>query len=166
MYEYEILKYPDERLLLVSSEVEYQLFGTKELKNIVERMFLTMRKNSGIGLAATQVNIQKRIIVIAFDTYYYTMINPKILEISKEKHSLVEGCLSVPKTNGKVIRPHRIKVEFFDTDGNKQELIAEDLLSSCIQHEIDHLNGIIYINRLSEIRKYFTMKKIKKMSAI
>lgn len=163
MYEYEILKYPDERLLKVSSEVDSQLFGTKELKSIVEGMFLTMRKNSGIGLAAPQVNIHKRIIVIAFDTYYYSMINPKILEISEEKHSLVEGCLSVPETNGKVIRPHRIKVEFFDTDGNRHELIAEDLLSSCIQHEIDHLNGIIYINRLSDMRKYFTMKKLKKI---
>lgn len=162
METYEILKYPDERLHTVSQSVEQIFFGTVDLTKIVKKMFNTMIKNNGIGLAAPQVNIHKRIIVISVDNSNHVLINPVIIKKSVKLKSIVEGCLSIPYTNGKVSRPNKISVKFYDINGNMQILDAEGLLSACIQHEIDHLNGVVYLNRLSKLKRYFLMKRLNK----
>lgn len=165
MLSYEILKYPDSRLFKKSEEVEKELFNTDFLNNIIDRMFYTMHLNEGIGLAAPQVNIHKRIIVIRFDKYNLTLINPTIINKSKDLQTFKEGCLSVPNINANVKRAKEIEIEYYNLNGKKQYLKADGLLSTCIQHEIDHLNGVVYINRLSNINKYLISKKIKKLKS-
>lgn len=162
MTPYEILKYPDKRLFLVSEEVESSLFGTIDLKKIIDNMFLTMKLNNGIGLAAPQVNIQKRIIVISINGKSIVLINPKIIEHSLNEKFIFEGCLSVNYIGAKVKRPDSIIVEYYDLNGFKNIIKAESILSACIQHEIDHLNGVLYINRINGLKKYFMTKKINK----
>jgi peptide deformylase len=165
MLEYEILKYPDSRLFKKSEEVDNTMFNTDILRNIIDRMFYTMHLNEGIGLAAPQVNIHKRIIVIRFDRYNLTLINPTIISKSENLQTFKEGCLSVPNLNANVKRPKEIEIEYYNIQGEKQQLKAEGLLSTCIQHEIDHLNGVVYIDRLSNVNKYLISKKIKKLKS-
>lgn len=160
MKPYEILIYPDPRLFLKASEVRS---FDDNLKMIVDRMFFTMKINEGIGLAAPQVNIQKRIIVIAFDTYNLTLINPIILSKSSETTGIDEGCLSVPSVRGFVKRSQQIKISYQDLSGTELILETNGLLSICIQHEIDHLNGVVYLNRMTELKRYFTVKKYNKL---
>ncbi len=165
MVSYEILKYPDSRLFKKSEEVDSSMFNTDILKNIIDRMFYTMDLNEGIGLAAPQVNIHKRIIVIRFDKYNLTLINPGIINKSENLQTFKEGCLSVPNVNANVKRPKEIEIEYYNLNGELQRLKAEGLLSTCIQHEIDHLNGVVYIDRLSNVNKYLISKKIKKLKS-
>lgn len=165
MVSYEILKYPDSRLFKKSEEVDSSMFSTDILKNIIDRMFYTMHLNEGIGLAAPQVNIHKRIIVIRFDKYNLTLINPVIINKSENLQTFKEGCLSVPNVNANVKRPKEIEIEYYNLNGELQRLKAEGLLSTCIQHEIDHLNGVVYIDRLSNVNKYLISKKIKKLKS-
>lgn len=165
MVSYEILKYPDSRLFKKSEEVDSSMFNTDILKNIIDRMFYTMDLNEGIGLAAPQVNIHKRIIVIRFDKYNLTLINPVIINKSENLQTFKEGCLSVPNVNANVKRPKEIEIEYYNLNGELQRLKAEGLLSTCIQHEIDHLNGVVYIDRLSNVNKYLISKKIKKLKS-
>lgn len=163
MQPYEILTYPDHRLFLKAYEVVD--FGD-DLKMMVDRMFLTMKLNDGIGLAAPQVNIQKRVIVIAFDSYNLTLINPSILSKSEATTGIDEGCLSVPSVRGFVKRNQSIKITYKDLNGKELFLEASGLLSICIQHEIDHLNGVIYLNRMTDLKRYMTIKKYHKVNKI
>lgn len=164
MEAYKILKYPDKRLFQTSKVVNSSEFKTSELNEIVSRMFLTMKINDGIGLAAPQVDIHKRIIVMEIEQKRLVLINPSIIYKSEEKTSLVEGCLSVPMVSGSVERPRDIEVEYFDVNGVRYQLKCTGLLSKCIQHEIDHLNGVLYVNRIEGLKQRILLKKYEKIN--
>ena len=120
------------------------------IKQLAEDMFETMHKWDGLGLAAVQVGILKRIIVIDLydDVSKFCLINPEIVEISEEKAEVEEGCLSYPNQFGKVLRSVKVKVKALDLDGKKVTLEAEGLLAQALQHEIDHLDGELFKEKI------------------
>ena len=148
-------------------------FINNEIKVILDDMLETMYEANGVGLAASQIGVDKRLIVMdcgkepenkeaEFISNPIKMINPKIEKISNTFSEREEGCLSIPGHYGKVKRPKKIIVSFLDENENKKKLVADGLLSVCIQHELDHLNGILFIDHLSRIKKDFIIKKIFK----
>ena len=158
-----ILKYPDKRLYMVASEVK--VVDTKT-KMLISAMAETMYEAPGIGLAATQVNVHQRIIVIDISedkNNLLVLINPIILNLRGEKINQ-EGCLSVPEIFEKVKRAEWIKISALDENGKKFELDAEGLLAVCIQHEMDHLEGKVFIDYLSNLKKNRIKKKLSKMN--
>ena len=127
---------------------------------------LTKSKN-GIGLAANQVGILKRLIVMDCSTddedpNLIKMINPEIIFSSTEISELEEGCLSIPEHKSIVKRPSNIKVRFLNTQGSEEIIDAEGLLSACIQHEIDHLNGVLFVDHISRLKRDIILRKVKK----
>jgi peptide deformylase len=164
MESYTILKYPDNRLFKKSEDVKIEEFKSKELIETVKRMYHTMKINNGIGLAAPQVNIHKNIIVLSVENTKMTLINPNIVYKSNEMTPLVEGCLSIPNVSGGVNRPRDIEVHYNDEYGQRFSLKCTGLLAKCIQHEIDHLNGVLYINRMEGLKKRFLLKKYDKLN--
>lgn len=161
---YEILKYPDKRLFTKAINVSDAEFGTQTLRDIVDKMFDTMALYKGVGLAATQVDIHKKIIVMDIDDNRYVIINPEILDKSETLTSNREGCLSVPQVYGDVIRPEVVRVRYQDLKGNEQHIETDGLLAQCIQHEIDHLNGIVYVDRMKGLKKNMLLKKYEKIN--
>lgn len=156
-----ILQYPDERLHTVASEVSE---WTNETRDLVRDMAETMYAAPGIGLAATQVNVHKRIIVIdTSDTHddLCVLINPQIIAARGEADR-EEGCLSVPGVFEKVQRAEYIKVKALDQNGKEYELEAEGLLSVCIQHEMDHLLGKVFVEYLSRLKQSRLQVRMKK----
>ena len=156
-----VLKYPDPRLHKVATKVERV---DEEVRRLISDMAETMYAAPGIGLAATQVDVHRRIIVIDIsDTRdeLRTFINPEILEKSGEAE-WEEGCLSVPGIYENVQRAQKVRVRALDARGEPYTLEAEDLLAVCIQHEIDHLDGKIFIERLSRLKQQRILSKLKK----
>ena len=156
-----VLKYPDPRLHKVATKVERV---DEEVRRLISDMAETMYAAPGIGLAATQVDVHRRIIVIDIsDTRdeLRTFINPEILEKSGEA-DWEEGCLSVPGIYEKVQRAQKVRVRALDARGEPYTLEAEDLLAVCIQHEIDHLDGKIFIERLSRLKQQRILSRLKK----
>ena len=157
-----ILKYPDERLRTIAKPV---VSVDETIKQQVRDMFETMYDAPGIGLAATQVNFHQRIIVIDISVQRnepICLINPAIIEKSGEIQS-EEGCLSVPDYSAKIIRANDIKVLALNLDGETSEIDAGEALSICIQHEIDHLDGILFVDHLSKLKqKRLEKKTVKK----
>ncbi|MCI8557276.1 MAG: peptide deformylase [Lachnospiraceae bacterium] len=121
---------------------------TPKLKELVEDMYETMYEAEGVGLAAPQVGILKRIVVIDVDGTPYTMVNPKILEVSKDTQDGSEGCLSVPGKAGVVIRPAFVKAEAWDENMEHYVVEADGYLARAICHEVDHLEGIVYVDKV------------------
>lgn len=159
-----ILTAPDPRLQAVSTDVD-TVDG--EIRKLVEDMVDSMYAAEGIGLAAIQIGIPKRVIVIDLDQKEgkkapRAFINPKILWASEETAVFEEGCLSVPEIWDDVERPARIKAEYLDRDGNKHVIDAEGLLATCLQHEMDHLNGVLFIDHLSRLKRSMAIKKLAK----
>jgi len=161
-----ILKYPDKRLRTIAKPV---VSVDETIKQQVKDMFETMYEAPGIGLAATQVNFHKRIIVIDISDQCnqpICLINPEIIEKSGEIE-WEEGCLSVPDYYENVIRANDVKVQALNQHGETFELEASEMLSVCIQHEIDHLDGILFVDHLSRLKqkrlKKKTEKKVKKL---
>lgn len=157
-----ILHYPDPRLRQKATPVTEV---DNEIRQLVDDMFETMYEAPGIGLAAIQVNVQKRVIVIDISedkSQPLCLINPEILE-SSEQEKMEEGCLSVPGIFENVIRAKNIKVAFLDRDGTRQELETDGLLAVCIQHEMDHLEGKLFVDYLSELKRGRIRKKMDKM---
>ncbi len=157
----EILRYPDSRLRNRAKPVDTIDAETRQL---VDDMFETMYKASGIGLAATQVNSTKRLLVLDLSENHddpLCLINPEIL--SKEGEAKEEeGCLSVPGIYEPVKRATHIRVKALDRDGNPIELELEGLPAVCVQHEIDHLDGKLFIDRLSRLKSTRIRKKLEK----
>ena len=156
-----ILCFPDPRLRTKAQPVEEV---TDEIRDIADKMLTTMYASAGVGLSATQVNIHKRIIVVdVSDSRDYPMhlINPRITEREGEVESS-EGCLSVPEFYTEVKRAARVKVEALNRDGRAVELEANGLLGNCVQHEIDHLNGKLFIDYLSPLKRQRLLAQIKK----
>ena len=140
-----IVKYPNKMLHEVSVEVKYI---DKKIKKLVDDMFETMYQNNGIGLAAVQVGVLKRVIVIDIENEgKFALINPKIIGFSENKTIMKEGCLSVPDGQYSVERPEKVIVAYTDLDGTENKIEAGGLLSKCLQHEIDHLNGYTIVDR-------------------
>jgi peptide deformylase len=169
--------YPDPVLTQVAQPVAPEEFN-EELKLLCKNMLYTMYNAPGIGLAAPQIGISKRIFVIDVDynreetsegSEEYALsdfnplvfINPKFI-VEEGQTTYQEGCLSLPGVYEDVKRFEQIKVEYQDTDGNTHQMDADGLLSICIQHENDHLDGIVFIDRLSTLKKNFFRKKLIK----
>ncbi len=158
----EILEYPDPRLRTKAKEVEVI---NDDIKQLVDDMFETMYAAPGIGLAATQVNVHKRVVVIDLSedrSEPMVFINPKVTVLDGEYETMQEGCLSVPGFYEDVSRIEHCKVEAMDRDGNPFELEARGLLAVCIQHEIDHLEGKLYVDYLSNLKRDRIRKKLEK----
>ena len=156
-----ILEYPDKRLRTIAKPV---VSVDETIKQRVKNMFETMYEAPGIGLAATQVNFHQRIIVIDISdqcTEPICLINPEIFEKSGEIQ-WEEGCLSVPDYYENVVRANGIKVQALNQNGETFELEASEMLSVCIQHEIDHLNGILFVDHLSKLKQTRLKKKTEK----
>ena len=158
-----ILKYPDQRLYTIANEVKVV---NSKIKKLISDMAETMYSAPGIGLAATQVDVHQRIIVIDISedkNNLLVLINPRLLEKRGEETNQ-EGCLSVPDIFEKVKRAEWIKVSALDENGKKFELEAEGLLAVCIQHEVDHLLGKVFVDYLSNLKKNRIKKKLIKLS--
>ena len=162
-----ILTEPDPFLRQKSHEV----YGVDdETRKLMDDMLDTMYAAPGIGLAAIQVGIPKRIIVIDLSKeeekkpLYF--VNPKIIIKSKNNATYEEGCLSVPGQFAEIERPDKCHISYLDYNGNLQELKAVGLLATCIQHEMDHLEGILFIDYLSKLKKNFIVKKLSKQKKI
>ena len=160
----QILIIPDPLLRKVSEPVSSV---NTEIKNLMDDMLETMYAAPGIGLAAVQIGVLKRIIVIDLSKdgekkNPLFIVNPEITFKSNELISYEEGCLSIPNQFAEVKRPSSCKVNFLDYDGKKKEINANGLLATCIQHEVDHLNGILFIDYLSKLKKDMIIKKLVK----
>ena len=158
-----ILKYPDQRLYTIANEVKVV---NSKIKKLISDMAETMYSAPGIGLAATQVDVHQRIIVIDISedkNNLLVLINPRLLEKRGEETNQ-EGCLSVPEVFEKVKRAEWIKVSALNENGKKFELEAEGLLAVCIQHEVDHLLGKVFVDYLSNLKKNRIKKKLIKLS--
>ena len=174
-----IVTVPDKRLSLCSEEVREV---DQSVKKLVDDMFETMHVNKGIGLAAVQVGIHRRILVVDVPEEFretdditsqmegyelcggpYCIINPKIVDASQEKVKLREGCLSVPDYLDYVVRPQYVTVQYLDYNGNECIMKAQGWLARCLEHEIDHLNGIVFLKYLSKFKRDFAVEKVKKM---
>ncbi len=159
-----IITVPDEILKKISEPVEK--VGINE-KKLVNDLFETMYQNKGIGLAAVQVGILKRILVIDISNKEekkepLCFINPSIIEVSDETSVYEEGCLSIPDTFIEIERPKICEVEYIDIDGKMKNLRCDGLLSTCLQHEINHLDGKLIIDNLSKLKRDIIIKKISK----
>ena len=156
-----ILHYPDPRLHKVAAPVK-QVDG--DVQRTVDDLAATMYAAPGIGLAATQVDIHQRIIVIDISEQHnqlYVFINPRITSQDGQSTS-EEGCLSVPGIYATIERAQKITVEALDYNGKTFQVEAEGLLATCIQHEIDHLNGKVFIEKLSQLKQSRILAKLKK----
>lgn len=139
----------------------------RRIAKFMDDMLETMYKGHGIGLGANQVGVLERVITIDVSderngSQALLMANPKILWSSGETFTYNEGCLSIPDQYAEVTRPKRIRMNYLDQNGKLQELEAEDLLSQCIQHEIDHLDGILFIDYLSSLKRNIIVRKVEK----
>jgi peptide deformylase len=159
-----ILTAPDPRLKAVSKDV-----GTVDsaIRALIDDMAESMYAAEGIGLAAIQIGQPLRVIVMDLEQKEgkkapRAFINPRILWTSAETAVFEEGCLSVPEIWDDVERPAKIRAEYLDRDGKKQELEADGLLATCLQHEMDHLNGVLFIDHLSRLKRSMAIKKLTK----
>jgi peptide deformylase len=161
MAKLKILEFPDPRLRTKATPVEVV---DDALRTLIGDMFETMYSAPGIGLAATQVDVHKRLLVTditADKSEPHVLINPEILEMDGVLVS-DEGCLSVPGYYEEVERAEHVRVRFLDRQGDTQEMEAEGLLAVCVQHEIDHLNGKLFVDYLSEAKRQRIRKKLLK----
>ena len=160
----DIIVLPDKRLREVSKPVAKVDAG---IRTLVEEMFAAMYAAPGIGLAAIQLGEPKRVVTLDLakkdeEKAPQVFINPEITWSSEEKSIHEEGCLSIPEYYEEVERPAEIKVKYLDLDGKPQELQADGILATCLQHEIDHLNGVLFIDHLSKLKRDRVIKKYAK----
>ncbi|MBA6338298.1 MULTISPECIES: peptide deformylase [unclassified Colwellia] len=157
-----VLRFPDERLRTKALPVEDI---NSDVQQIIDDMFETMREENGVGLAATQVNIHQRIVVINVsedEDESYVLINPEIISHSDTTEINEEGCLSVPGCYAKVDRYTEVTVKALDREGQAFTLNATELLAVCIQHELDHLDGKLFVDYLSPLKRQRIKAKLEK----
>ncbi len=159
-----ILIAPDPALKMISKPV---VAVDDDLRKLMDDMLETMYAAPGIGLAAVQVGVPKRVIVMDLSQkdepkapLYF--VNPEITSASEELMVREEGCLSLPEYYEDVERASNVKVKYLDYDGNSQEIKCDELLSTCIQHEMDHLEGILFVDHLSNLKRRMILKKLQK----
>ena len=169
---------PDPRLAVCSAEVTEI---DDKLRKFMDDMLETMYAEGGIGLAAVQVGVHKRILVMdlsdrsgrykkdgeaELEGKPIFMVNPEITEESDEENMYDEGCLSFPEQRALVIRPKKVKVKYLDYHGKPQVMDCDELLATCVQHEIDHLNGVVFIDHVSKLKADVIMRKMKKLKRL
>jgi peptide deformylase len=164
----DILKIPDKRLRLVSEPVKRIDAGIRAL---ADDMFETMYDAPGIGLAAIQIGERKRVVVMDLSKKDEAQeprvfINPEITWASSETSSHEEGCLSIPDYYEEVERPVKVKVKYLDLDGKTHEIEADGLFATCLQHEIDHTNGVLFIDYISKLKRDRIIKKFTKAAKV
>ncbi|WP_089727502.1 peptide deformylase [Modicisalibacter muralis] len=162
MAKLEILEFPDERLRTKAAPVDSV---DDEVRTLVDDMLETMYDAPGIGLAATQVDVHRRVIVIDVSddqSQPLVLINPEYTPIGDEREPMQEGCLSIPEYFAEVPRALCVNLKALDRDGQPYELEAEGLLAHCIQHEHDHLEGVLFVDYLSPLKRERIMKKMQK----
>lgn len=164
MADTKIRKYGSDVLRQVAEPVEEI---TDEIRQLANKMLRAMYDSEGVGLAAPQIGISKRIIVLDVDPYDpdcepIALINPEIVERTGKEDS-EEGCLSVPDVRGEVKRSENVTVEALDLDGKKVRIEATDLLARAIQHEIDHLNGVLFVDHLGRLKQQLIKKQLRKI---
>jgi peptide deformylase len=160
----DIIILPDKRLRLMSLPAKAI---DAELRRLVDDMFETMYEAPGIGLAAIQIGVPKRVVVMDLakkddPKEPRVFVNPQVLWRSEEKAIYEEGCLSIPEFYEEVERPAKVRVKFLDIDGVEQELEASGLMATCLQHEIDHLDGVLFIDHISKLKRDRVIKKFAK----
>jgi peptide deformylase len=160
----DIIILPDKRLRVISLPAKVI---DSELRHLVEDMFETMYEAPGIGLAAIQIGVPRRVIVMDLakkeePKEQRVFVNPQVLWRSDEKSTYEEGCLSIPEFYEEVERPSKVRVRFLDLTGAEQELEASGLLATCLQHEIDHLDGVLFIDHISKLKRDRVIKKFTK----
>jgi peptide deformylase len=160
----EIITLPDKRLRHVSEPVKTIDAGIRKL---VDDMLATMYDAPGIGLAAIQIGIAKRVVTMDLskktdEHHPRVFINPEVTWKSDDKVAHEEGCLSIPEYYEEVERPSEVKVKYLDLDGKSHEITAKGLFATCIQHEVDHTNGILFIDYLSKLKRDRVTKKFTK----
>lgn len=156
-----IKKYPETVLRKKAREIK---FITPEIKNLIANMKETIATEEGIGLAASQVGVLERVIVLKTEKGLEVFINPKILKKSKEKEVAEEGCLSFPSLWLKIKRPKEVEIRTLNEKEEKLETKVQGLLARVFQHEIDHLDGILFIDRLSFWQRIKIKKRLKELS--
>jgi len=159
-----IITLPDKRLRRVSEPVGKI---TADIKKLVEAMFESMYEAPGIGLAAVQLGELKRVVTMDLSKKEgppnpQVFINPEIVWKSEEQATYEEGCLSIPEIHEDVERPARVKLMYLDIEGKQHEVNAEGLFATCIQHEVDHLNGVLFIDHISKLKRDRIIKKFSK----
>ena len=157
-----ILEFPDPRLRTIAKAVERV---DDDLRQLIDDMFETMYAAPGIGLAATQVDVHKRLVVMDLSEDKSTplvFINPEFEALTEQMDQYQEGCLSVPGFYENVDRPQKVRIKALDRDGKPFEMIADGLLAVCIQHECDHLNGKLFVDYLSQLKRDRIKKKLEK----
>jgi peptide deformylase len=159
-----ILVAPDPRLKAKGKDVA-KVDG--EVRRLIDDMLETMYAADGIGLAAVQIGVALNVIVMDIDqrdgkNNPRVFVNPKLVWTSEETATFEEGCLSVPDIWEEVERPARIRAEYLDRDGDKQTLEADGLLADCLQHEMDHLSGVLFIDHLSRLKRSIALRKLAK----
>ena len=163
-----IIELPDPRLKLVSEPVAHV---DASVRKLMDDMMETMYDAPGIGLAAIQVAVAKRVLVLDVaredeEPQPLRIANPEIVWASEELNTYQEGCLSIPDYYGDVERPKQVRVRYLDRDGKLQEMNADGLLATCVQHEIDHLNGVLFIDHLSRLKRERVLKKYTKAARL
>jgi len=164
----DILVIPDKRLRMKSEPVKAV---DKEIDALIADMFETMYAAPGIGLAAIQIGVPRRVIVMDLakkddPAEPLVFINAEIVSSSDEKSIYEEGCLSIPEYYEDVERPQKVRVKYLDRDGKPQEIEADGLLATCLQHEIDHTNGVLFIDHISKLKRDMVVKKFKKAAKL
>ena len=157
-----ILEFPDPRLRTIAKPVDVV---DDDLRTLIDDMFETMYAAPGIGLAATQVNVHKRLVVIDLSedkSEPLVFINPEFEHLTDQVEQYQEGCLSVPGFYENVDRPQKVRIKALGRDGQPFEMVAEGLLAVCIQHECDHLNGKLFVDYLSSLKRDRIRKKLEK----
>jgi peptide deformylase len=160
-----IIKLPDPLLKRVSSSVDAV---TDDIRALMDDMLETMYAAPGIGLAAIQIGVPKRVVVMDLvkdedkprEPHHF--VNPEIIAVSEETAEYEEGCLSIPEVFENVTRPKAVRIRYLDRDGVLKEHDCEGLMATCIQHEIDHLNGVLFIDRISRLKRDRVVKKFTK----
>jgi peptide deformylase len=157
-----ILQVPN---LILKQKAKDIPFVDENIFNLMDEMLVTMRENEGCGLAANQIGILKKIVVVELkEIGILKLANPTITWASKEIDECEEGCLSVKGQKAIVLRPKAIKMSYIDENNNKKEIDTDDFLARCLQHEIDHLNGVVYLDYLSPLKRNMMIKKVKKFT--
>ncbi|MBF7684101.1 peptide deformylase [Acinetobacter sp. B5B] len=157
-----ILSFPDPRLRIIAKPVEQV---TAEIRTLAQDMFDTMYDAPGIGLAATQIDQHIQLIVMDLSENKdqpMVFINPKVTPLTDEMQQYEEGCLSIPQVYDKVERPARVRIEYTDLEGQHIDTEADGLLAVCIQHEMDHLNGKLFVDYLSPLKRQRAREKVEK----
>ena len=161
----DILIIPDPRLRLQSEPVNTVDRG---IRTLVDDMFETMYAAPGIGLAAVQIGVPLRVVTMDLakkddEKEPQVFINPEITWVSEDKSAYDEGCLSIPEYYEEVERPAKVRVKYSDLDGKQHEIEAEGLLATCLQHEIDHLTGVLFVDHISTLKRGMILRRLKKL---